>query len=162
MAVLHVEHGVIGGLGAPQFHVDIQRRIHGGTDQGIASGIHADGFHQVIQRDDSAGALGHPHGDAILAQVHHLADEHLHLVRVIAQCCGSGAQAGDVPVVIRAEHVDAQVVIAVDLVHDVGDIARDVRSVAIGLDDHAVFVIPVLGGTQPPRALGFVEVAVAL
>jgi len=65
-------------------------------------------------------------------------------------------------VVVGAEHVDAEVVAAVDLVGDVGDVTGDVGGVAVGLDDDAVLVVPEVGAAQPPGALGLVEVAVVL
>ena len=63
---------------------------------------------------------------------------------------------------VCAQHVDGQVVAPVKLISHVGDIAGDVGGVAIGLDDHAVLIIAVLGGLQPPCALSFVELAVVL
>ena len=162
MAVLDVVHRVVVGLRRPQRQVDVQRGVDRRTDQGVAGGVDADGLHQVVEGDDGAGALGHAHGLAVAQQVDHLADEHLDGVGVVAQRRRGGLQAGDVTVVVGAEHVDAQVEAAVELVLRVGDVAGDVGGVAVRLDDHAVLVVAVVGRLQPPRAVVLVELAVVL
>src|SRR5699024_669878 len=145
-----------------QVHVDVQGRVHRGPDQRVAGRVHTDGLDQVVEGDDGAGALRHAHGLAIADEVHHLADHDLNLLRVIAQGCRGCLQAGDVAVVIRTQHVNAQVVAAVDLIRDVGNVAGDVGGVAVGLDDDAVLVVAEVAGAQPPGPVGFVEVAVGL
>lgn len=64
--------------------------------------------------------------------------------------------------VIGAEHVDTQVEAAVALVLVVGDVAGDVGGLAVALDDDTILVVAVVGGPQPPRAVGLVQVAVGL
>ena len=141
MTVLDVEHRIVAGLGRPQPEVDVQRRIHGRTDQGIAGCIDANCLHQILEGDHSTGALGHLLGFAVFQQVNHLTDHDFDLVGVVPQCRSCCLQAGNVTVVVGPQHVDAQVVAAFDFVDHVGNVAGDVRGVAIRLNDDAILVV---------------------
>ena len=55
--------------------------------------------------------------------------------------------------VIRAQHVDAQVEAAGPLVQEVREIACDVGGVTVGLDDDPVLVVAVGGRIEPPGAV---------
>ena len=82
------------------------------TDERISDvpgGVDADGLDEVVEGDDGAGPLAHPHRLAVADQVDHLADQHLDGVGVVAERGGGGLEPGDVAVVVGAEHVDAQV-----------------------------------------------------
>ena len=92
-----------------------------------------------------------------------LADEDLHVVAgLVAERGAHGHHAADVTVVVGAEHVDRhvrRVVLAVALVAVVGDVGGEVRVVAVGFDDDAVFVVTVLRRFEPRGAVLFVDVA---
>ena len=160
--VLNVEDGIVVGRRRPQLQVDVHGLVDRGADQRVARGVDTDRVHEVVERDDRARPLAHLHRFAVAHEVDHLADEHLDRRRVVAQRRGGRLESCDVPVMVGAQHVDAQVESTLALVEEVGDVAGDVGGVAVGLEDDTVLVVPERGGTQPPRALGLVQVAVAL
>ena len=161
--VLHVVHRILVGMRGQQVQVDVHRGVVVGAGQRIAGGVHADGVGQVVDGDDVAGALRHAHGLAVLHDVDELADEDLHvLARLVTERLAHGHHAADVAVVVGAEHVNrhvGRVGLAVALVAVVGDVGGEVRVVAVGLDDHAVLVVTVLGGFEPGGAVLFEDVA---
>ena len=59
--------------------------------------------------------------------------------------------------VVCAQHVNVEVVATVEFISYVGDIAGDICSIAIRLDDHAVFGVTVIGGLEPPRTFSFIH-----
>ncbi len=61
--------------------------------------------------------------------------------------------------VVRTEHVDAQVEAPGALVLEVGDVTGDVRRVAVALDDDPVLVVAEVGALEPPGAVLLEEVA---
>ena len=61
--------------------------------------------------------------------------------------------------VVCAKHVDATVEAARTLVEVISQVASDVGSFAVTLDDHAVAVIAKGGRTQPDCAIRFKNVA---
>ena len=124
--VLHVVDRVLAGALRPQRQVDVDRGVHRAADQRVPGGVDTDGVDQVVEGDDGAGPLAHPHRLAVADQVDHLADQHLDGVRVVAQRRGGGLEPGDVAVVVGAEHVDAQVEAALALVQEVREVAGDV------------------------------------
>ena len=63
------------------------------------------------------------------------------------------AHARDVAVMVRAPHVDQQVVAALPLVEVIGDVGGEVGLLAIGADHHAVFVVAEFGGLEPLGAV---------
>ena len=84
------------------------------------------------------------------------------LARLVTERLAHGHHAADVAVVVGAEHVNrhvGRVGLAVALVAVVGDVGGEVRVVAVGLDDHAVLVVTVLGGLEPGGAVLFEDVA---
>ena len=65
--------------------------------------------------------------------------------------------------VVGAEHIDGhvgRVFGAVALVPVVGDVGGEVGELAVGLDDHAVLVVTMLGGFEPSGAVLVVDIAV--
>ena len=158
--VLHVVDRVFAGRRRPQRQVDVDRGVHRRADQRVAGGVDPDGLDEVVEGDDGAGPLAHPHRLAVADQVDHLADQHLDGVGVVAECGGGGLEPGDVAVVVGAEHVDAQVESALALVQVVGEVAGDVGGLAVALDDDAVLVVTEFGGAQPGCAVLLVDAAV--
>ncbi len=131
--------------------------------EGVARGVHAHGVDEVVERDDRAGALGHAHGLAVLDEVDELADEDLQvLARLVAEGGAHGHHAADVAVVVGAQQVDGAVGAALALVQVVGDVAREVRGLAVRLDEDAVLVVAVGGRAQPHRAVALVDDLAAL
>ncbi|SKV35096.1 Uncharacterised protein [Mycobacteroides abscessus subsp. abscessus] len=159
MRVLDVVDRVLTRRGRPQLQINVDRGVHRGTDQRIASRIHADGVYQVVEGDDGPRALGHAHRLAITHQVDHLTDKHLNTVGVVTQCGGNGFQARDIPVMIGTEHVDAQVEAPLALVEVIGDITGDVGGVAVALDDDTILVVTEVARPQPGRAVLLVDVS---
>ena len=108
-------------------------RVGRGAGQRVAGGVDADGLDQVLQRDDGAGALAHPHRLAVLDQVDQLADQDLEVVaRGVAEGGAHGHQPADVAVVVGAEHDDDAVEAALALVEVVGEVAGEVGRLAVG------------------------------
>ena len=93
----------------------------------VAGGVHADGLDEVVEGDDRAGPLAHPHRLAVADQVDHLTDQYLDGVGIVAECGRGGLEPGDVAVVVGAEHVDTQIEAALALVQVVREIRRRCR-----------------------------------
>ena len=157
--VLDVEDRVVVAALPEQVDVDVERRVRRGADQRVARRVDPHRLDQVFHCDDRARPLAHPHRLAVLDEVDHLPDQHLHHRRVVAERRRNGFQPSDVAVVVGAEHVDAQVEAAGALVEEVGDVARDVGGLAVRLDDRPVLVVAVLAGGEPPGAVVEIEFA---
>ena len=160
--VLHVVDRVVVGVLREQVQVDVDLGVHRHAHEGVARGVHAHGVDEVVEGDDRAGALGHAHGLAVLDEVDELADEDLQvLARLVAEGGAHGHHAADVAVVVGAQQVDGRVRAALALVQVVGDVAREVRGLAVGLDEDAVLVVAV-GGRAQPHSAALVEDLAAL
>ena len=61
-------------------------------DQRVAGGVDADRLDEVVEGDDGAGPLAHPHRLTVADQVDHLADQHLDGVGVVAERGGGGLE----------------------------------------------------------------------
>ena len=125
----------------------------------VAGGVDTDRLDEVVECDDGACPLAHPHGLAVTDQVDHLADQHFDGVRIVAERSGGGLEPGNVAVMVGAEHVDAEVETTLPLVEVVGEIGGDVGRLAVALDHDAVLVVTKLGGAQPCCAVLLVDVA---
>ena len=160
MRVLHVEDRVLVGALDEQVEVEVDHRVHRRAREGVPRGVDADGLDQVLHRHHGAGPLGHADGLAVRHEVDHLPDEDLEVhVRGVAERGAHRHHAADVPVVVGPEHDDHPVEAALALVQVVRQVARDVRGVAVGLDDHPVLVVAEVRGAQPRRAVGLEDVA---
>ena len=159
MRVLHVVHRVLVAGRGPQLQVDVDRGVHRAADQRVPGGVDTDRLDQVVEGDDGAGPLAHPHRLAVTDQVDHLPDQYLDGVGIVAERRGGGLEPGDVAVVVGAEHVDAQVEAALALVQEVGEVTGDVGGLTVALDDDAVLVVAEVGGAQPHRPVFFVDAA---
>ncbi len=146
-----------------QVQIDVQRRVVVGTGQRIARGVHAHGLGQIVDGHHIAGSLAHAYGFAVLEHVDQLSDQDHHvLAGLVAERLAHGHHAPDIAVVVGAEHVDrhiGRVGGTVALVPVVGDVGGEIRELAVGLDDHAILVVTVLGGGEPGGALALVDVA---
>ena len=62
-----------------------------------------------------------------------------------------------ISVVICAPDIDKKVIPTRELVAVIGDIGEQIGELAIALDEHAVFIIAVIGGTEPYGTAFFVD-----
>ena len=99
------------------------------------------------------GALGDADLLAALLEADQLGDHDLERVGVVAERLDRGAHPCHVAVVVRAPHVDEQVVAPGELVAVIGDVRQQVGELAVALDQHPVLVVAELAGAQPHRAV---------
>ena len=163
MRVLHVVHRILVGMRSEQVQVDVDRGIVVGACQRITGGIHADSVGQIVDGHHIAGALRHAHCLAVLQHVDELADKNLHVfARFVAECGAHGHHAADIAVMVGTQHVNGDVcriVVTMTLVAIVSNISCEIRVVAVGLDNHTILVVTMLGGFEPGCAILFVNVA---
>ena len=101
MRVLNVVDRVFVRTRSQQIQINIQVGIHGNSNQRITGSVHANGIDQVVKGNDGSSALGHADRHAILHQVHHLADENLHVdTGLVAKCFTHRHHSANVAVVI--------------------------------------------------------------
>ena len=162
MRHLHVIHRIFIGLRQRHIHIEHEFRIRFTRDQEEAHGVAA--FHDV------AGArpfdqVPHRHirpgtfGDFDFLTVFHDGDHFVqHVVRIAlrntdVQCLQASAYTGDGAVVIAALNIDRLLIAAFPFGHVVSHIRYEVSVSTVRLTHHAVFIIFVLGGAQPQRAV---------
>jgi hypothetical protein len=162
MGVLHVVHGVVVVLGHGQIDVEGVLGVGLAREQEEAHGVLAGPLDQVAQRDVAAGALADLDLFAVAHHAHHgvqhvvgvaLGDAHIGSLQ-------AGAHAGDGAVVVRALDVDHLGEAALELLDVIGHIGHEVGVAAVGLAHHAVFVVAVVGGLEPQRAVLLIGLAV--
>ena len=143
-----------------QVEIDVELRVGRTAHEGVARRIHTDDVDEVLEGDDRAGALRHPHWFAVLHEVDLLADQDLEIdVRDIAERRGHRHQSLDVAVMVGAEQDQVAFESALSLVQVVGEVAGDVGALAVFLDDDAVFVVAEVGCAQPGRPVRLEDVA---
>ena len=158
VGVLDVVHRVVAGLFLCQVDVEVHLGVQGAGAEEISGCVGADFFHQFAEGDGLAGTLGHFHLFAVPEEGDHLEEHDFEIVGVVAQEFHGGLQTDDVAVVVSAPDVDEFVVAAANFISYIGDVGAEIGGHAIGTDDHAVFVVAVLGGAEPQGAVLFVHV----
>ena len=109
-----------------------------------------------VELDEIPGALRHAAAD----DVDQLTEVDLEPVVLNTKRRDAGLQAGDLAVVVRAEYVDHTIEPTnKELVAVVGEIAREIGRIAVGLDQHPIAVVTHLGGPKPDRAVLLVDEA---
>ena len=160
MGVLDVVDGIVAAAAGPEVEVEVDLGVGRVARQRVPGGVDADGSDQVLERDDRAGALAHAQRLAVLQQVDHLADQDLEVdPGLVAERGAHRHHPRHVAVVVSAEHDDRPVEPALTLVEVVGQVARDVGRLPVGLDDDPVLVVAVVGGAQPACAVALVHLA---
>ena len=158
--VLHVVDGIVVGALA---HASRSRSIVLSVRvaaEGIATGIGADGLHQLLQRHRRPGPLAHPQRLAVLVEVDHLADEDLQVgVGIVPVGSRECLVPPDVAVVVCPEHDDDTVEATFALVEVVGSVGGEVGPLTVALDEDAILVVAERRRAQPGRLVLDVDVS---
>ncbi len=117
-----------------------------------ARGVVADFGTQFTQCDEFAGACGHLRLLAAAIQNRELHQQHIEPGGVIAERRERGLYARHIAVVIGAPDIDHAVEAALQLVHVVGDVVREIGLLAVVAHQHPVFLVAIVGGTEPERS----------
>ena len=64
--------------------------------------------------------------------------------------------------VVSTQHVDIQIVAAVELIGHVGNVTCNISCIAIGLNHHAILGVAIIGGLEPPSIVSLVHMAFSL
>src|SRR3954467_1685570 len=76
-----------------------------------------------------------------------------------AEGLGRALPTDDVAVMIRTPDIDQMVEPAPELVHEIRAVRTEVRVPTVRADHDAVLVVAVVGGAEPRRAVGLVDLA---
>ena len=167
MRVLHVVHRVVVVLGQCQVNIKHVISIGFAAEQEKAHGVFAGPVNQVAQGDVAARAFG---DFDLLAAAHDPHHGVQHIVRKAlwnAHPCRLQPRPHprDGAVVVGALNVHYFVKATLKLADVVGHIGHEVGESAIAFSHHPVFVIAIVGGFKPQRAVffkGFASVGEAL
>ena len=110
-----------------------------------ARSIDADLVQQLVKRHELARALGHRYLFAVAHEAHPGDEQNVDRVAVEAQRLRGVLEPRDGAVVVGAPDVDQLVEAAAELLHDVADVAREIRRLAVRADNDAVLVVAELG-----------------
>ena len=77
--------------------------------------------------------------------------------RIVAERLDRGLHACDVPVVVRAPHVDGTLESPVELVRRIRDVRCEVGRFAVLAHHHAILLVAELGRAKPQRAVSLVH-----
>ena len=122
--------------------------------------IVADFAPQFAQRDELARTRRHLHFLAAAIERHELHQPHVQTIARLAHRDETRANARDVAVVIRAEHVDQLVESALALVQVVRDVGGEVGLDAVFAHDDAVLFVAEVRGAEPFGPVFLVDDAV--
>ena len=99
-------------------------------EQEEPGGVDADVGDELVERDDVAGPLGHLGPLATLDQMDQLQNPGLEPDVLFAERADGGVHAGDVTVVVGAQHVEQPHMASLDLVGMVGNVCTEVGRLA--------------------------------
>src|SRR5262249_33699542 len=127
----------------------------------VAQRVDAGHRDDLLEGDDVTRTLRQPYLFAAPHNPDELADERLDVPLRIVACAGRHSpEPADVPMMICAEQVDADVEAALWLVDVVSGVRREVGLLAVGPDQHPVPVVSKVRCPHPERAVPFVYMAV--
>ena len=136
VGVLHVVDRVVVALFLGQIQIEVQQGIGAAHDEKEAGRVLAHVVDELVQGDETAGALGHLHHFAVFYQAHELHEDDLQLVAAVAQSFHGALHAGHVAVMVGAPDVDDRVEAALELVFVVGDVGGEIGGHAVPAHQH--------------------------
>ena len=107
-------------------------------------------------------ALAHGYALATAEQAHELDQARLEAITRLTHRHQRAAHARHIAMVIRAEHINQACEAAFALAQVIGEIRCEIRTLAIGADQHTVLVIAVAAGAEPHGPVLAIELAPCL
>ena len=161
MRILHVIHRVVVVFGQSQINVEHVFGIGLAAEQKEAHSIFAGPLNEIAQGDIAASALRNFHFNAAAHHAHHGVQHVVGVALWNASACGlqASAHACNGAVVVGALNVDHFGKAAFPFGNVVGHIGHKVGVGAVAFAHDAVFVIAVVGGLEPQRAILLVGLA---
>ena len=155
MCVLHVVNRVFVVFAQGQVNVKNVFSVWLAAKQKEAHGVGAGPLDEVAQGHIAASAFGDFHLFAIAHHPHHGVQNVVWVALRHASIGGlqPGAHAGNGAVVVHTLNVDGSAVATLPFGQVVGDVRYKIGVSAVGFFHHAVFVVTVVGGLEPERAV---------
>ena len=100
---------------------------------------------------------------AVLDKVHQLPNHDLDLLGPVPQDLSDSLESSYVAAMVCAKHIDGYVRRVLRTSHfiaEIRNISSNIGVITIRFNDHPVFIIAVVGGAHPPRALGFKKLTI--
>ena len=163
MRILHIIDRVIAALLHQQIKIDINCAVYRVADQFVTCRIHTHSLYKVFKGDDITGALRHTHVFAVLDKVHQLPNHDLNLLGPVPQDLSDSLESSHVAAMVCTKHIDGYVRRVLRTGHfiaEIRNISSNIGVITIRFNDHPVFIIAVIGGAHPPRALGFKKLTI--
>ena len=157
--ILDVVDRVVVGSRLGELEVEIQMLVVAAHDVEQPSRIVTHLVAQLAQGDELARTGRHLRLLSAAKQRDELDQAHLETLRRSSESSQTGAQPGDVAVVIGAPHVEQVLEAAFALVEDESDVGRKVGLDAVFADHHAILLVAVGGASEPNGAVLHVGVS---
>ncbi len=159
MRVLDVVDRIVVALGLGEVEVEVEVLVALARQIEKARRVHADLVHQLFESHVAAAALAHAHLLAAAVQRHELDQRHLQLRRIASERRDGSLHPRNVPVMVRAPHVDHQFEPALQLVVVIGDVRREIGIQAVLALDDTILVVAERSGTEPARPVLRIQMA---